>query len=571
MSICDQTVKSVDHSLALRPPNLVMRPRQIGAFYPTRLSFARTLLRQMVKEFWNIYPVCFDLDIYGVGTAIYRIDTQNQTVWFVAFANQINKEDRTDRVIAEKWDVTFTLTAFEPSTDELCRLRKNVPLQEKGRCSANQLILSRANKSVRLFEHVVCALSAGRQPDISKIIEVGYLLRTTAVYGNGKFGLAELNDLQNWEDFKSPFRAEMLTVYLARHFSFDWVEHIAKNRNPDMFIPLRKDIKSALGIGNATGLGMAPFLIKHPKLICNWIRIRERAIARVKALKTIKEHHFDRFQSLLARAGTHITQWNTADNRQQRRLENLATDLKLLKVFSSTLKRQYYWERLVKHSETTFSIECNELLNSLMIETNSALIDDLEITSFSREEIFLNPQMTIDCLVTLIARQYGWVREFDFSSLKETARFWYYSKEKQEPRIGWRFEEPGAKNEMRLAIARDVTELWGDLKTFKQQKCGDVVSTFLLQYPHWRQIIRRTQNLAACPYAEIRGNLIGADCRPIDLLRCKLSILGATKFDPKSELWTRVTFFQGAPLANDVKSGACDDWAFPVLDTSFEK
>ena len=187
MSICDQTVKSVDHSLALRPPNLVMRPRQIGAFYPTRLSFARTLLRQMVKEFWNIYTVCFDLDIYGVGTAIYRIDTQNQTVWFVAFANQINKEDRTDRVIAEKWDVTFTLTAFEPSTDELCRLRKNVPLQEKGRCSANQLILSRANKSGRLFEHVVCALSAGRQPDISKIIEVGYLLRTTAVYGNGKF------------------------------------------------------------------------------------------------------------------------------------------------------------------------------------------------------------------------------------------------------------------------------------------------------------------------------------------------------------------------------------------------
>ena len=102
MSFCDQTVKSVDHSLALRAPNLVMRPRQIGAFYPTRLSFARTLLRQMVKEFWNIYPVCFDLDIYGVGTAIYRIDTQNQTVWFVAFANQINKEDRTDRVIAEK-------------------------------------------------------------------------------------------------------------------------------------------------------------------------------------------------------------------------------------------------------------------------------------------------------------------------------------------------------------------------------------------------------------------------------------------------------------------------------------
>jgi hypothetical protein len=34
---------------------------------------------------------------------------------------------------------------------------------------------------------------------------------------------------------------------------------------------------------------------------------------------------------------------------------------------------------------------------------------------------------------------------------------------------------------------------------------------------------------------------------PIDLLRAKLAMFGATKFDPKSDLWTRITMYQGAP------------------------
>ena len=71
------------------------------------------------------------------------------------------------------------------------RLRNNVPRQEVGRMSYKELALSRANKSVRLFNHVVENLSKGQQPDKRIINEVGYLYRTTAVYGSGKFGLAD--------------------------------------------------------------------------------------------------------------------------------------------------------------------------------------------------------------------------------------------------------------------------------------------------------------------------------------------------------------------------------------------
>ena len=73
------------------------------------------------------------------------------------------------------------------------------------------------------------------------------------------------------------------------------------------------------------------------------------------------------------------------------------------------------------------------------------------------------------------------------------------------------------------------------------------------------------QALADNPYSEIRDNLVDADMAPSDMLRCKLSFFGASKFDPKSQLWTRITLAQGAPLASDIAAGkARDDWWLPV-------
>jgi hypothetical protein len=67
-----------------------------------------------------------------------------------------------------------------------------------------------------------------------------------------------------------------------------------------------------------------------------------------------------------------------------------------------------------------------------------------------------------------------------------------------------------------------------------------------------------------CPYGEVQSNLIGVCCRPIDLLRWKLAYFGASKFDPKSDLWTRITLYQGAPLPFELHSSDADDWCFPI-------
>ena len=54
--------------------------------------------------------------------------------------------------------------------------------------------------------------------------------------------------------------------------------------------------------------------------------------------------------------------------------------------------------------------------------------------------------------------------------------------------------------------------------------------------------------------------------RPIDILRFKLSFFGACKFDPKSNLWTRITLFQGVPLPKNLKENKTYMLSFPFLN-----
>ena len=261
----------------LRPAATVMRAKRLGSFHPTRLSFSRSLLRRLARENWRFTRTQFELNARGYGHLVYEIETPKGLISFAGFSNYLAPEDRTDRVIAEKWDAAFALTAGRLSEEALARLAGSAPRQEAARFSADELVLSRANKSLRLFDSVAQALAAGRQPALADVVRVGYLMRTTAVYGNGKFGLADLGRLWREGIFSLPYEAEMLMVYMIRQFSFDLIEHIARRMNPAA-VSLSATTRRALGIGNATGLGMAPFLVGHPALFNNWILARETAL-----------------------------------------------------------------------------------------------------------------------------------------------------------------------------------------------------------------------------------------------------------------------------------------------------
>ncbi|MGD8841680.1 MAG: hypothetical protein PVI70_18885, partial [Gammaproteobacteria bacterium] len=91
--------------------------------------------------------------------------------------------------------------------------------------------------------------------------------------------------------------------------------------------------------------------------------------------------------------------------------------------------------------------------------------------------------------------------------------------------------------------------MYADLQSWQG---GTTTAEFLLAHPEHRHVARRVQNLASHPYAEIQDNLISADMLPIDILRCKLSFFGATRFDPRSDRWVRICMYQGAPFPHEL-------------------
>lgn len=553
---------------ALRPPSEVMKLDRLGSMHPSRLSFTRTLVRRMHTENWRIDPVRKSLDAEGFGNLIYSIHTPSGPLSFIAFSTQLDDTDRTDRVIAEKWDMSFTLFNGKATRSDVERLGKQVPLQEAGRLTNREIVLSRANRSVRLFNSVVDSLAVGRQPAASDIASIGYLTRTTAVYGNGKFGLMDFEQVKKVSPFGPPFQAEMLTVYMARQLSLDLVDHLAYCRGGERAVKLSRPLRRALGVGNATGLGMAPFLVSHPRLIHQWMWLREVALSRIKSQKSASDQVIRRSNELLDRIKAHLDQWNTTDEQQFERIRVLKDEIVKVQELTRTLhEEQYPWQYLSHWASSAASLECAELIHSLMLELHPELVDDLDRFMGSREApVDIDSSMSVENLKSHIERRYAWALDIDFDGKGAEGQFWYVSAEKEEPRLGLRNIDPGSELEMRIHVARDVVELYESIISLSREERQSSVLIFLLNHPQYRYIVNRIHSLREFPYAEIQENLLDAGCRPIDLLRFKLATFGATRFDPKSNLWTRITLFQGAPLVDELDVDNADDWAFPIVE-----
>ena len=552
--------------LNVREPSEVMKLERMGSFHPSRLSFARILIRKMIQQKTKINCTRWKIDKDGFGNAVYQLNLFGKDLALIAFSNDLDPSQRTDRVIASSWDTSFALFDGVPSISDIHRLKKQLPLQEAGRYNKTELVLSRANKSVRMFEVVAQSLSEGKQPPRELVNEIGYLMRTTAVYGNGKFGIDDRKNQCDLSDFSVPFQLEMLTVYLIRAFSLDLVNHVAKARDPKKYVPLDEKIQRYLGIGNATGLGMAPFLVKHPVLLNNWFQVRETALSRMLSIAKLSDEKAQRLIELVSRVKGFINSWKTDDKRQKIRIEMLKADWVL---FSKNIISEKLLEinalKNIFNGSKNYSKECQELIVSLFLEIGGDLIDGLDLCLESTKLPMLYPKMRVHELADLIEKNFFWALKIDFSLKENQSRFWYVSEEKLEPRLGNRFEEEGQDLERPLDIARRVCSLNSDLKSTND---NIIVAEFLMKHPEHRFIIRRIQTNAWAPYSEIHDNLIDEDCKPIDMLRCKLSFFGASKFDPKSDRWVRVNLFQGAPLKTELDKLKTDDWWMPTLEYS---
>ena len=543
-----------DLSAYRRPPSQVMRLARMGSAHPTRLSFLRAVLRRLTDEGWHFDRPVWEIDAEGVGRAVYRAIGPARTYSLVAFAHDLPDHMRSDRVIATAWDATFTLFDGTPDAADLDRLAANVPLQEAGRVSSRELSLSRANRSVRLFAHVVDRLAAGDQPDVAEIESVGYLMRTTAVYGSGKFGAADRVVIADRPELNGPFRAEMLSVWLIRAFTVDLAEHMARSRGGAKAVRLDPGLRKRLAVGNSTGLGMAPFLVRHPTLLNNWMQAREEAMARVRAQTFATHEAVIGLHAALNSAQDNAATWTSDHPVQQAKLTDLRRDLALIAAELNHFPQgECPWNCLWLWGEATLSLEGQEALLAMMLEPHGTLIDDLADTMAADEAaaFTLDGSVKVADFRSGLGARYGWALAQDYTATADIARFWYVSEEKLEPRIGERFAEDGAALEQPLGVGRMAADLARALADWP----GDQpLASFLLAHPEHRMMARRAQQSARAPYAEIQDNLLAADMLPIDLLRCKLAFFGASHFDPRSDKWVRISLFKGAPYPDDLNA-----------------
>ena len=542
----------------------VMKLRNLGSYHPTRLSFSRQLIITLIRENWIFKFQDWKINKLGKGYCVISVENKKDVFSLIIFSHLIKDEERSDRVIAEKWDFTFSLFTGIPNEKELKHLKKNVPLQENGDHLKKQLTLSRANKSTRLFNHFLENLSNGLQPEFEQVKKIGYLLRTTAVYGNGKFGIGDYNFKSDSKILRNGFWAEMLTVYMLKIFSIEYVNFLAKNKSKN-YTKLNDNISDYLGTGNATGLGMAPFVVNHPKLIHKWINTKQTLIKIALDQKTLSKNKLKLFLLLLENSKKHINQWEVEDKKQKKLIHQSRKEIDQIinsKLLFKILNSDYPLKKLLSKFNR-INNETREMLYSIFLELYPKVTDSYSGKMNASDKVTLNTNYSIAKIRSLIKLNYGWALNINFDHSSSKYFFWYVSETKQEPRLGLSKEDHGYEKRLPLDIAKQISDL---NETLKKMPDKMKISEFCLKHHKFKSIIKRVLINEKYQFSEIHENLEDKKMRPIDILRFKLSFFGACKFDPKSNLWTRITLFQGVPLPKNLKENKTHMFSFPFLN-----
>ncbi|MDC2985924.1 hypothetical protein OAY24_04365, partial [Candidatus Pelagibacter sp.] len=239
-------------------------------------------------------------------------------------------------------------------------------------------------------------------------------------------------------------------------------------------------------------------------------------------------------------------------------LKKIKLLLKDIKKFINFLENEFDFQKNFPFNEIYLWLEketceeCIEYVVSIMMEPFGDIVQPLVAQMSSEEEKYFNipTERNVGDLKKILENKYSDILKINFNMEESNQKFWFISKNKEEPRLANRFEENGADLEQPLAIARDIKKLYERLLPLKDNL---KINQFLIDNSDLRHVVRRAFIIEKFPYSEIQDNTIGENLVPIDMLRLKLSFFGALKFDPRSDKWLRICMFQGAPLPNELK------------------
>jgi hypothetical protein len=541
----------------LRPTEMVMKPFNLGAARMTRFSFSRSMIRRAFTNNWEIERLVVDFDEFGRGHIIYRVLAEGKLFHFVAFTSTIDEALHTDRVIADVWDVTAALVEGELDTDLLQFLKDEVPKQELSRLDPRVLVLTRGNRSVRFYDYLVERLANGKQPESKKLGDAGYIMRSTAFYGNGKFGMRSFLGFEDKHPLSAPYRAQFLAAWLFREVSYESVEHCAKARNPNAAC-FNDEWSCFFGLGNATGLGLIPWAMKHPGELNAWVAIRELALSDVRSLegsienRQILEKWLDKaYQYFSSLGGENRWPWMGPDSLAK-------ATLLIQETFRSLSENVFPFDDLYLWAEKQ-NIEITELVISLLLElddTSDKVIDRLLMVDNKKESDF---NATVEDLKTRIDEQYFWLKELNLGESEAKHYWWAMSDNAEEPRRAERSVIDPLHREIPIDISLRINNLVGDLETIDEKI---PVSEFLHSFPEHGIAVKRLLGDFG-PYSEPRENVCDFKHLPLNLQRFQLAMYGMDNFSPQSTDWLRVTLFQGAPRVSEIGYKESDNWILP--------
>ena len=108
----------------IRSPNNVMTLSRLGSSFPSRLSFMRILIRRLIKGRSKLKVLSKELDWAGYGSMVLSLSLDNRTYSLIGYTQPMAPAERTDRVIATKWDACFCLFNGVPNKKQIEMLNK---------------------------------------------------------------------------------------------------------------------------------------------------------------------------------------------------------------------------------------------------------------------------------------------------------------------------------------------------------------------------------------------------------------------------------------------------------------
>ena len=553
----------------LRTPDALLAPERIGCYWPTRLSFSHIMVRKAAEGRWRMRKVSQDLDDLGVGFIAYEVDTGSVPLSFYVFSGYVPPDEQEDRIIATKWDATAYLQSGHATKEELEQSRRSLPQVIRGRATPDTLMWTRANRSNRLFDHIVESLAVGRQPDVARLADVGYLLRTTGFAANGRNGTRTFEYLrETGHPLSSVYQVQMLAALMWREYSYDLVEHLAKVANPraDRLDPR---IKRFVGVGNSSGIGLAPFMTRHPKLIHAWVQAKESALAEAKsAAVTPGDTLVERFRGMVSDAADYFDELPEYPYGIFTPPRTLAADLTRAAATINEYathgtiagaETAHPWFALGEWAEDYIGHESHEAIHTLLLDLYADVTDGYEADLAVDENYDTEPSLLVGDVADQLRDEFAWI--FDIPMTAETARYfyWYASEENYEPRRGPRNDELGPV-EIPLDVPGRFLALSEALESFDRNA---PIARFLLEYPDYRFMTAWVASLADAPYALPRVNFLSKDFVPLNAMRFLLAMYGMLKYSPRSDSWVRGTLLQGAPTIEEYESGRGMESMFP--------